>query len=155
MESESAKMIYPAFLNVFTAPTKPAPGSSAELVLGWQSSNTLPNCTVGAWKPRASLDGEPVFEWCCRSQHCSRRAVGGGRFALRSDYRCYTKVTLNFLTVPRALRQAGNTYEIFQICPQNFRCRAVRRGQCDGLCTNDDQRCRRNLPISDLLKVVR
>ena len=52
--------------------------------------------------------------------------------------RCHTKVTLNFLTVPRALRQAGNTYEIFQICPQNFQSRALSRNQYDRLGADDD-----------------
>ena len=68
---------------------------------------------------------------------------------------CHTKVTLNFLTVPSALGQARNTYEISPICPQNFHCRAVSRNQCDRLGADDDQRRRGNISVSDLLEVVR
>src|SRR2546423_11070287 len=40
--------------------------------------------------------------------------------------------------------QARNTYEISQVCPQNFHCRATSRNQCDCVGADDDQRRRRS-----------
>jgi len=67
---------------------------------------------------------------------------------------CHTKVTLNFLTVRRTLRQAGNTYEISQICPQNFHSPPVSWSQCDRLGADVDQRRGRDVSVSYLLQVV-
>src|ERR1044071_569165 len=68
---------------------------------------------------------------------------------------CHTKATLKILTLRRALRQAGGIYEMSQTCSQNSSDSAVGGSYGDCLRADDDQRCRRNLPVSHLLKMVR
>ena len=53
------------------------------------------------------------------------------------------------------LRQAGGIYEMSQTCSQTSSDSAVGRSYRDRLRADDDQRCRRNFPVSHLLKMVR